>query len=70
MMAAECPDRAVGDLPEIAGGYRRSMSMMERDRRHRIGGSKERTERGRDGVGGGSHARKEREKLRRDRDKI
>ncbi len=33
MIAAECPDRAVGLLPEIAGGYRRSMSGLEGDTR-------------------------------------
>lgn len=33
MIAAECPDRAVGDLPDMAGGYSRSMSAVERERR-------------------------------------
>ena len=28
IIAAECPDRAVGDLPEMAGGYSRSMSAV------------------------------------------
>lgn len=29
IMAVECPDLAVGDLPDIAGGYKRSMSAVD-----------------------------------------
>lgn len=38
MIAAECPDRAVGDLPEMAGGYSRSMSTVEQQQGRRRGG--------------------------------
>lgn len=38
MIAAECPDRAVGDLPEMAGGYRRSMSGVVEQRGSQVVG--------------------------------